>query len=141
MIAAPGSGTFREPELFHECIDPSGPVETNSELMDVSFQVVFKLVQRAVTRNGVAAVEVEVGVEVMSDIQASFFEGGKNATIVQQLGFERAPAGFGLRVVIRITRPAEIGQGTCCFDAGAAGGTGVLAATVGVNNQARRGLT
>ena len=94
----------------------------------------------AVVERRVAAVEVEVGIEVVGDFQAGFFQGGKRAATGQQFGFKRAPASFGLRVVVRIARPAEAGQGLGLFDAGPAGGAGVLAAAVRVDNQAGCGL-
>jgi hypothetical protein len=79
-------------------------------------------VGRAVTQGRVAAVEVEVSAEVMGHFQAGFFDGSKGGAVGQQLGFERAPTGFG------------------SGDAGPASSAGVLAAAVGVNNQAWRGL-
>ena len=101
--------------------------------------------RRAVAQGGVAAVEVEVGVKVVSDFHAGFFETGKGPALGQQFGFERTPAGFGLRVVVGVARPAEAGQPARLGDAGAAGGAGVLAALpgttpVGVDKEARCGL-
>ena len=81
-----------------------------------------------------AAVEVEVGVEVMGYLQAGLFEAVKGFSVGQQLRFEGAPAGFGLGVIVRITRPAEAGQRAGLFDAGTARLAGVLAAAVGVDN-------
>ncbi len=89
--------------------------------------------RRAVAQSGVVTVEVEVGVEVVGHFQAGFFQRSKGAAAGQQLGFERAPAGFSLRVVVGVARPAEAGQGPGLGDAGAAGRAGVLAAAVGVN--------
>ena len=88
-----------------------------------------------------ATVEVEVGVEIMNHFQASYFERSKGSTVGQQFGFERAPTGFGLGVVVGVARPAEAGQGPGLGDAGAAGSAGVLAAAVGVDDEPRRGLT
>ena len=85
-------------------------------------------------------VQIEVGVEVVGHFQAGFFERGKGGTGGQQLGFERAPAGFGLGVVVGIAGPAEAGHGLGPVDAGATGRTGVLAAAVGVDDEPRRGL-
>ena len=87
-----------------------------------------------------AAVEVEVGVEVVGHFQPGFFEGGERRAVGQQLGFERAPTGFGPRVVVGVARPAETGYGPGLGDAGAAGGAGVLAAAAGVDDESRRGL-
>ena len=77
----------------------------------------------------------------MGDLQPGLFQGSKGAAAAgEQFGFEGAPAGFGLRVVGGIARPAEAGQGTGLLDAGAAGDAGVLAAAIGVGNETRRGL-
>jgi hypothetical protein len=62
----------------------------------------------------------------VGDFQARFFEGSKGAAAGQQFGFQSVPAGFGLGVVVGVARAAETGQGAGLFDAGAAGGTGVL---------------
>ena len=115
-------------------------METDSEPRQGGFQVLFKLVGRAVAQGRVAAVEVEVGVQVVRHFQAGFFEGGERRAGGQQLGFECTPTGFGLGVVIRSAGPAEAGHGPGLGDAGPASGAGVLAAAVGVDNQARSRL-
>jgi len=51
-----------------------GPVKTDSELKQVDFQVVFKLMGRAVAQSGMAAVKVKVDVEIPGDFQAGFFQ-------------------------------------------------------------------
>ena len=71
-----------------------------------------------------ATVKAEVGVEVVGDFQAGLFERGKGGVEGQQLGFERAPAGFGLGVVVRVAGPAEAGHGLGLVDAGATGRLG-----------------
>ena len=60
----------------------------------------FELVGGAIADDGVPAVEVKVGVEVMSDFEPGLFEGGKRGARGLQPGFERAPTGFGLGVVV-----------------------------------------
>ena len=52
----------------------------------------FELVGRAVAEGRVAALEVEVGVKVVSYFQAGFFEGGKSSAVGQQFGFDGALA-------------------------------------------------
>ena len=69
----------------------------------------------------------------MSHFEAGFFKRGKGGAVGQLLGFERAPARFGLRVVVGVARPAEARHGLGPLDAGAAGGAVVLAAAVGMN--------
>ena len=86
-----------------------GPVKMDSEQRQVGFQVVFKLVGQSVAGCRMAAVKVEIGVEVVGDFQAGFFQGSKGATAGQQFRLEGAPAGFGLGVVAVITWPAEAG--------------------------------
>ena len=49
-----------------------------SELRSGGFQVVFKLVGRAVAYGGVAAAQVEVGVEVPGNFQLGFWGGRVN---------------------------------------------------------------
>ena len=49
-----------------------------------------------------AAVEVEVGIEVIGDLQPGLMQRGKGAAAGQQLGFQGAPAGFGLRVGVGV---------------------------------------
>jgi hypothetical protein len=92
--------------------------------------------RRAVAQGRVAAVEVEVGIEVVGDLQAGLFEAGKRAAVRQQFGFERAPAGLGLRVIIGVARPAIASQRLSLFDARPASQTGILTAAVGMDNQA-----
>ncbi len=46
---------------------------------------------RAVAQGGVSAVEVEVGVEIISYFQSGLFQAGEGASVRQQLGFEGAP--------------------------------------------------
>ena len=89
---------------------------------------------RTVAERGVATVEVKVDVEVPGYFQAGFFQGGEGDVAGQEFGFERAPAGFRLGIVIGIAGSAKAGQRARLVDAGAAGGAGVLAAAVGVNN-------
>jgi len=79
-------------------------------------------------------VKLEVGVEVVSDLQSGFFEAGKRAAMREQFGFERAPAGLGLGVIIGVARPAKAGQCLGLFDARPASQTGILTAAVGVDN-------
>ena len=55
---------------------------------------------RVVAQGGVTTVEVEVGVKVVGHFQAGFFGPGKGGAVGQQLGFERAPAGFGRRGLV-----------------------------------------
>ena len=95
---------------------------------------------RAVAQGRVAAVKVEVDVKVAGRFQAGFFERGEGGTGGQQLGFERIPAGFGLGVVVGVARLAKAGHGLGPVDAGTAGGAGVLAATVGLDNQGWRSV-
>ena len=47
-------------------------------------------------------VEVEVGIQVPGDFQPGFFQRGKGAAAAQRFGFERAPAGFGLGIIIGV---------------------------------------
>jgi hypothetical protein len=82
----------------------------------------------------VATVEVEVGVEVVGHLQAGLFETGKRATVRQQFGFERAPTGLGLGIIIGIARPAIAGQCLGFFDAHSANQAGILTAAFGVDN-------
>ena len=96
--------------------------------------------RRAVAEGGVATIEVEVDVEVVSDFQPGFFQADKGTAAEQQLCFERTPARLGLRVVVGFAGPAKAGQRPRLVNAGMASRAGVLAAPVGVNNQARRGL-
>ena len=50
-------------------------VKTDSEMLRwVGFQIHFKLVGQAVAKVRVAAVEVEVRIEVIGHIQAGFFQ-------------------------------------------------------------------
>ena len=121
-------------------MDWDGPVKTDRELKQVDFQVVFKLMRRAVAQSGVAKVEVKVDVEVPGDIQAGFFQRGKKGISEQEFGLNGAPIDFDLDVIVGVAGSAETGQGINLVDAGAAGDAGVLAAPIGVNNQARRGL-
>nr|GFC08433.1 hypothetical protein [Tanacetum cinerariifolium] len=85
----------------------------------------------------VAAVQVEVGVEVVGHFQPGFFQAGKRPAVGQQLGFERAPARLGLGVIVGVARAGVAGHRPRVFDTLAAGVAGVLAAAVGVNHQAR----
>lgn len=55
-------------------------------------QVGFKLGRGAVAQGRVAAVKLEVGVEVVGHFQAGFFQAGKRAAVGQQLGFQGASA-------------------------------------------------
>lgn len=55
----------------------------------------------------------------------------------QQFSFERTPARFGLCVIIRVARPAIAGWCSGRFDALATRVAGVLAASVGMDDQAR----
>jgi len=84
----------------------------------------------------VPPVEVEVGVEVVGHLQAGLFEAGKRTAAGQQFSFECTPADLGLGVIVGVTRSAVAGQGPSVFDALAARMAGVLAAAVGVDNQA-----
>ena len=77
---------------------------------------------------------------MVGHFQAGLFQASKRAAVEQQLDFERAPAGFGLGVIIGVARPAEAGQGAGRFDAGPASGVGVRAASVGVDDEPRCGL-
>ena len=104
-------------------------------------QVAFKLVGRAVAERRVAAVEVEVGVEVKGHLQPSLFQAGKRATVGQQLRFERAPARLGLGIVVGVARPGIAGPRSSVFDTLATGVARVLAAAVSVNHEARGRLT
>lgn len=92
---------------------------------------------RAVAQSRVAAVQVEVGIEVMGDLQPGFIQGSKGAAAGQAFGSERAPAGFGLGVVVGIAGTAKAEQAAGLFDAGAARRTGVLAPAVGVDDKPR----
>ena len=83
------------------------------------------MVGRAVAKGGVAAVEVEVGVEVVGHFQTGFVEGGEGGSLRQQFGFERAPARLDLSVVVGVARPTETGHGPGLRDAGAVSGAGV----------------
>ena len=94
----------------------------------------------AIAECGVAAVEVEIGVEVISYFQSGYFQAGKRAAARQQLGFERILASFGLRVVTQVARPGVTGLGLRVGNALATGLAGILAALVRVNNQAGRRL-
>ena len=76
----------------------------------------------------------------MGHFQAGFFERSKGGAVGQQFGFERAPTGFGLRVVVGVAGSAKAGQGAGFFDAAATSGAGVLAAAVGVDDEPRCGL-
>jgi hypothetical protein len=114
-----------------------GLAGVDSKLRQVIQEVSFKLVGRAVAQGGVETVKVEVRVEVVSHLQPSFFETGKRAAMRQQLGFERAPARLGLGVVGGITRPSVTGHRPGRFDALAALHAGVLAAALGMENEAR----
>lgn len=67
--------------------------------------------RRAVAESRVAAVKVEVSVEVVGDLQTGLFEAGKRAAVGEQFGFERAPAGLGLGIIVGIAQPAIAGQG------------------------------
>ena len=88
-----------------------------------------------------AALKVEVDVEVTGHFQPGFLERGKGGAVGQQLGFEHIPSGFGLGVVVGIARPAEAGQVPGLRNSDAAGGAGVLAALAGVDEKPWRGLT
>jgi len=92
-------------------------------------------VRGTVAQGRVAPVEVEVGVEVVGDFQAGFFETGKGAAAGQQFGFERAPARLSLCIIIGVARPAVASQGLRFSDACPARRARVLAAAVGVDNQ------
>lgn len=89
----------------------------------------------AVVEGGVAAVEIKVGIEVVGYFQAGLLQASKCAARGQQLGFQGAPASFGLRVVIRVARPGIAGQRPSFFDALPASVAGVLAAPVSVTNK------
>ena len=112
--------------------------KTDSELR----QVVFSgSVQTGwASKRRVATIQIEASVEVMGDFQTSFFEAGERPAMGQQLGFERAPVGFGPSVVVGGAWSAEAGHRPGLCKASAAGGAGVLAAAVGMDNQTRRGL-
>ena len=60
--------------------------------LDHLIQNLFKSMGREVPRGGVAPVEVEIGIEVVSHFQAGLFQRGKRAAVGQQLGFEGAPS-------------------------------------------------
>jgi hypothetical protein len=112
------------------------PVKTDSELRYTELKVAFKLVGQAVAQGGVPPVEVEVGVEVVGDLQTGLVEASKAAAAEQQFGFERAPTRLGLGLIIGVTRPDIAGQGLLFFNARPAHRAGVLTAAVGVDNQA-----
>ena len=71
----------------------------------------------------------------MSEFQADFFQTGKRPALGQQFGFERTPAGLGLRIVVEFARPAEAGHGLGLVDVGATGCTRELTAAVGVDDK------
>ena len=64
-----------------------------------------------------AAVEIKVGVELIDYLQSSFFQAGKCAAAGQQFRFKRAPARFGLGVIVRVAWSAIAGQCLDFFDA------------------------
>jgi hypothetical protein len=97
--------------------------------------------RRVVAERGMAAVEVEIGVEVVGHLQSGFFEAGKRAAMRQRFGFECAPPVLSLGVIVGVTWPVIAGQRLGFFDARPAIRPGVLTATVGVNNQAGSRLT
>ena len=84
---------------------------------------------QAVAQSGVAPVEIEGGVEA-----------GGGAAMREQLGFEGAPAGRGLGVIVGVARSAKAGQRLGLFEALLARRAGVLTAAGGVDNEARRWL-
>jgi hypothetical protein len=84
----------------------------------------------------VAAVKVEVGVEIVGHFKLGLLHVGKRAAVRQQFGFERAPPGLGLGIIVRVAWPAIAGQCLGFFDARAARQAGILTATVSVNKQA-----
>jgi len=73
----------------------------------VAKQVGFNQVGRAVIKRRVSAVEVEVGIEVVSHFQPGFFQASKGSAVGQQLGFQGAPARLG--VVVGVARPGVAG--------------------------------
>jgi hypothetical protein len=111
-------------------------VKTDSELRYTDLEVAFELVRRAVAQSGVAAVEVEVYVEVVGHLQQGFFEAGKCAAAGQQFSFECAPARFGLGIIVGVARPAIASQCLGFFDTCPASRASILTTAVGVNNQA-----
>lgn len=61
---------------------------------------------RAVAQGGVAP-EIEVGVEVVSELKEGLFDAGKRAAVREQFRFQGAPVGLGLVVIIEVARPAK----------------------------------
>jgi hypothetical protein len=97
-------------------------------------------VRRAIAERRLAAVQLKIGIEVVSHFQAGFCQAGKSPAVGQQLGFQGAPAHFRLRVVVGIAWPGVAGQRPGVGDALPAGPTGVLTAPVGVDNQGWRSV-
>ena len=93
-----------------------------------------------VADGGVSAVEVEVDIEIVGHFESGFFQVGESRAGGQQLGFEGTPAGFSLRVVVGIAHAGVAGAPLRLLDAGPADGGGVLAAAIGVHDEAGGGL-
>ena len=71
----------------------------------------FNFERGAVAQGGVQPLGIVVVVEVLGQFEASFLQVGKAGSAGQQLRFEGAPAALGQRVVIRVARPAQAGNG------------------------------
>ena len=87
-----------------------------------------------------ATVQVEVGVRVVGSFQAGFFQRSEGGSVGQQLDFELALAGFGLRFFVGIAGSAEARYGSGLVNAGAVSSAGILAAPVSVDDERRSRL-
>lgn len=93
------------------------------------------MILRAVSWGAMPAVEVGIGIEVVSYFYSSLFEVREHTTVGRQFRFQRIPVGISLGVIIKISRPAKAGHDLCLGDAVTARGAGILTAAVGVDNK------
>lgn len=115
-------------------------MKKDSELRQVDFQVLFKLVDRAVVESRVAALEAKVSSRWLALSSRASFSGAQGYRWAA-VWFSGCSSQLPPAHCRKVAGSVEFEQGAYLVDAGAAGRTGILTTfAFGVDNESWRGL-